>query len=227
MQQQRIILENQRLQFEKEISLRNERDRIAAEMHDDLGAGLSTIRFLSLLAKEKESDPEKAGRIDKIARSAAEVMEKMADIIWVMNSRNDSLENFAHYFRRYAGDYLDAYGIRLVFILPDELPPLQLSGEQRRTLLSALKECLHNVVKHAGATEFRLQISLDGSLEITVQDNGKGLPLHPENNRIGGNGLQNIRRRMQGLGGEAVIENGNGVKVILKTGIVSRTPEQP
>ena len=219
MQQQRILLENQRLHYEKEISLRNERDRIASEMHDDLGAGLSTIRFLSLLAKEKETDQTKAGRIDKIARSAAEVMEKMADIIWVMNSRNDSLENFANYFRRYAGDYLDTHGIRFVFHMPETLPPLMLSGEQRRTLLLALKECMHNAVKHAGATEFHMQLSLNGHLVIAAEDNGKGLPLKHDHNGTNGNGLQNIRRRMESLGGTAILENGKGLKVILKTGI--------
>jgi signal transduction histidine kinase len=218
LQQQLIVLENQQLLLEKEITLRNERDRIAAEMHDDLGAGLSTIRFLSLLAKEKETDAVKAGRIDKIARSAAEVMEKMSDIIWVMNSRNDSLENFAGYFRRYAGEYLDTHGILLIFELPENLPPLLLSGEQRRALLLVLKECLHNVVKHAGASELHLQVSLNGCLEITLQDNGKGLPPTAENH---GNGLSNIHRRVEALGGTARFENDNGVKVTLKTGIIT------
>lgn len=231
LRQQQILLENQQLQFEKERSLRDERDRIAAEMHDDLGAGLSTIRFLSLLAKEKEDDPLKSGRIDKIARSAAEVMEKMADIIWVMNSRNDTLENFANYFRRYAGDYLDTHGIRFFFEIPDNMPAVSLSGEQRRTLLLALKECLHNAVKHAEATEVRLRFSLDGHLEVSIADNGKGIPKNvledaeSRDDTRTGNGLRNLYQRMKVLGGTAAIENLQGTTVILRTGILTKKPD--
>lgn len=227
LHQHQIQLENQRLQLEKEQSLRNERDRIAAEMHDDLGAGLSTIRFLSLAAKEKETDPTNAARIDKIAAHASQVMEKMADIIWVMNSRNDSLENFAAYLRRYAGELLDTHGIRLVFEMQPDLPQKKLSGEQRRTLLLAVKECLHNVVKHSGATEARLFLQADHTLEITVQDNGKGIPaecledLNNGSNSLTSNGLRNIRQRMAALGGEAVFENGVGTKVVLLTRITT------
>jgi len=226
LRQQQMLLENQRLLFEKELSLRNERDRIAAEMHDDLGAGLSTIRFLSLLAKEKERDPVKSERIDKIAHSAAEVMEKMADIIWVMNSRNDTLENFTNHFRRYAGDYLDTHGIRFFFEIPDALPPIILSGAHRRNLLLALKECLHNVVKHAGATEVHIRVLPNKRLEITVADNGRGIPgeflQHVEKgNHTGmGNGLHNLHRRMETLGGTLEIENHRGTSVTLRTGIL-------
>ena len=225
LQQQQILLENQRLQLEKEQSLRNERDRIAAEMHDDLGAGLSTIRFLSLAAKEKETDPTNAARIDKIAAQASQVMERMADIIWVMNSRNDSLENFAAYLRRYAGELLETHGIRLVFEMPPDLPQQKLSGEQRRTLLLAVKECLHNVVKHAGATEVQLLVQTNSTLEILVKDDGAGLPpdlleqLENDDNSLTGNGLRNIHQRMKALGGEAIFENGNGTSVTLHTQI--------
>ena len=226
LRQQQILLENQRLQLEKEQSLRNERDRIAAEMHDDLGAGLSTIRFLSLAAKEKETDSANAARIDKIANHAALVMEKMADIIWVMNSRNDSLENFAAYLRRYASEYCDTHGIRLHFAVPDPMPRLSLRSEQRRTLLLAVKESLHNMVKHAVATEAWVSIQTNGALEIEVRDDGKGIPHElleqfQNNDKIlTGNGLYNLRQRMESLGGELVLENEQGISVKLKTGIV-------
>ncbi len=227
LKQQAILLENQRLQLEQEQSLRKERDRIAAEMHDELGAGLSTIRFLSLAAKEKEKDPTNAARIDRISQNATQVMEKMADIIWVMNSRNDLLDNFAAYLRRYAGELLETHGILLSFELPPELPVIPLSSTQRRTLLLAVKECLHNVVKHSGATEARLALHTNGNLEIQVQDNGKGIPAdylaelgtgHPSHL---GNGLRNIGQRMKDLGGEAIFESGVGAKVILRCPLVT------
>jgi signal transduction histidine kinase/ligand-binding sensor domain-containing protein len=225
--QQQILLENQRLQLEKEQSLRNERDRIATEMHDDLGAGLSTIRFLSLTAKEHEPDPAKAARIDKIATQASQVMEKMADIIWVMNSRNDTMENFVAYLRRYAGELLETHGQKLIFQIPNDLNSIKLSGQLRRTMLSAVKECLHNVIKHAGATEVRLQVTVDQWLEISVEDNGNGLPdqLHTgvdlKFKSLTGNGLYNLYRRMETLGGEALIESGQGTKITLRVPLLT------
>ncbi len=222
LRQHQILLENQRLQFEKEVSLRNERDRIAAEMHDDLGAGLSTIRFLSFAAKEKEADSENAARIDKIAAHASQVMEKMADIIWVMNSRNDSLENFTAYLRRYAAEYLETHGLRFMMESEGNLEGRKLGSEQRRSLLSAIKECLHNVVKHAEARNVRLTVRAGDKMEITVQDDGKGLPetqlhdLYAAPNSLTGNGLRNISQRMAALGGEAFFENSAGTTVRLR-----------
>ncbi len=226
-QQQQIILENQQLLLEKEQTLREERDRIASEMHDDLGAGLSTIRMLSLAAKRHESDPTKSARIDKIAQSAADVMEKMADIIWVMNSRNDSLENFIAYLRRYAGEYLETHEISLQFLAPDLIPAVSLSGEQRRNLLLAVKECLHNVVKHANATAVRLEFTINGYVRITIADNGVGIQesllsvsSKPDNN-LKSNGLNNLHFRMAAMGGSVTVENIQGVSVTLQTGVMS------
>lgn len=222
LRQQQILLDNQRLQLEKEQSLRKERDRIATEMHDEMGTGLSTIRFLSFAAKEKETDPDNAARIERITQQAAKVMEQMSDIIWAMNSRNDTLENFVAYLRGYAAELLATHGIRFILEVPADLPKLQLGGEKRRSILLAMKECLHNVVKHSGATEVKLIIHTPGHLEIILEDNGRGL--HTEKlarmdqpaDFSNGNGLLNIRQRMASLGGTAIFENGNGFKVILR-----------
>ena len=87
----------------------------------------------------------------------------------------------------------------------------------------AVKECLHNVVKHSGASEARLSLRTNGQLEIVVQDNGRGIPtdsLEAQNNAhdtLTGNGLRNIRQRMEALGGAAIFENENGAKVTLRS----------
>lgn len=220
--QQQILLENQRLQLEKELSLRNERDRIASEMHDDLGAGLSTIRFLSITAQQKEADPENAARISKIAANASQLMEKMSDIIWVMNSRNDSFENFVAYLRRYAADYLETHGLRFVMQTDGLLEDRKLTGEQRRSLLLAIKECLHNAVKHAEAKNVTITVIVSDKMEIIVQDDGKGLSenlihgLYSAPNSLKGNGLKNISQRLSALGGKAIFENGKGTTVRLQ-----------
>lgn len=215
--QQAILLENERLILEQERSLRAERDRIAAEMHDDLGAGLSTIRMLSLTAKRRETDPDQANRIDKIARSAAEVMERMADIIWMMNSQNDTLENFTAYLRRYAAEYLDTHGIALQFDLPETIPPIPLSSLQRRNLLLVVKECLHNAVKYSQATQIHINIKINYKLIVCIQDNGVGFLEKPSDlGNTGGNGLKNIRARMAQIGGTANFSTQSGTAITIE-----------
>jgi signal transduction histidine kinase len=220
---QQTLLENQRLQLEREQTLRQERDRIAAEMHDELGAGLSTIRLLSLVAKSQETDAHQLKRIEKIAQNAADVMGKMAEIVWVMNSRNDSLESFAAYVCRYAGEYLDTHNIYLLFEMPDG--KYILNSTQRRTILLAVKECLHNIVKHAGATEVKLYFVGNKRLKIIIADNGTGIPkevlqrFQQRDPHLSGNGLYNLHQRMEKLGGKTTIENHHGTKITLDTGI--------
>lgn len=224
---QQILLENQRLQLEKEHSLRLERDRISAEMHDDLGAGLSTIRLLSLSAKRNETDPEKSKRIDKIAQTASDVMESMADIIWMMNSRNDTLENFIGYIRRQSADFLDTHGLQFQFICPPVPDNIRLDGEIRRNLLLVIKECLHNTVKHAQATTVTLQFDLDRQLNMIIQDDGKGITARAPTETSGGrNGLINMKHRIERIGGNMQWYNDHGLCVRVETNIDLFNPKQ-
>jgi len=229
LKQQKTLIENQRLLLEKEHTLRNERDRIASDMHDDLGAGLSTIRMLSLTAKYYTTTPEQIKRIDTIAQTAADVMEKMSEIVWVMNSKNDSLESTIAFICRYAGEYLDAHNIYLTYELPALRSAVVLSGIQRRNLLLAAKECLHNIVKHAEATEVRLLFSTHGFFHITIIDNGKGIPasileaFKNGDKRLMGNGLHNLQQRMIALGGGVKISVHGITRIELQTGIKMAT----
>jgi signal transduction histidine kinase len=216
-EQEALKLEAERLEFETQLAVikaqQEERNRISADMHDDLGAGMTTIRLYSELAKSKLPDntiPE----IDKISHSANELLNKMNAIIWSMSSSNDSLGNMIAYIRSYALEYFEDTGIKCKIDIPENLPNIQVIGEIRRNVFMVVKEALNNILKHANATEVSIRLTrVENNLILYIHDNGKGIDL--ETIRQFGNGLKNMKKRMNDLDIDFSIENKNGTLITL------------
>jgi len=205
--------------YERQQMLEKERNRISKDMHDDLGADLTNIVILSKIARKTikpQSNQEDA--IDKIENAANDVINKMNEIIWALNPSNDSLYNLITYLHRYAKEYMDLYGIRIGVVMPASIPGVMVSAAFRRNVFLVVKEMLHNVVKHAGASETAVTIGIDGDnrrLSVRIIDNGKGFSV---DERTGsGNGLLNVRKRMKEIGGDIEIasEPGGGTTIDL------------
>ena len=190
-----------------------ERNRISADMHDDLGAGVTTISLYSELAKAKLANnpiPE----IEKISSAANDLLNKMNAIIWSMSSSNDSLGNMIAYIRIYALEYFENTGINCKIDIAENLPNIQVIGEIRRNVFLVVKEALNNILKHAKATEVSIKLErVENSLTLFIQDNGKGIDF--ENLRQFGNGLKNMKKRAADIGVEFNIENNNGTLITL------------
>ncbi len=182
-------------------------------MHDELGAGMTAIRLMSEIArnKMKENTPLE---IEKISQSADDVLNKMNAIIWSMNSGNDTLDNLVSYIRSYAIDYFENTPFDCRVSVPDQVPGAELSGDKRRNVFLAVKETLNNVLKHAGGDRVEIIVYTGSHLRILIRDNGKGIDL--ENIRRFGNGLKNIRRRMENIGGRYDIYRDNGTVTLLE-----------
>src|SRR5262245_41451740 len=118
--------------------------------------------------------------------------EKMGEIVWALNEKNDTLADLIAYTRSYAVEYLANHNIACEAQTPSHLPATFIAGEMRRDIFLSVKECLHNVVKHAGATKVHLSIILDGAMAIVIHDNGKGIDW--EHRRDFSNGIENITR---------------------------------
>ncbi|MGX5816780.1 ligand-binding sensor domain-containing protein [Chitinophaga lutea] len=206
-------IRNEKLKLEKEQAVDQERARISSDMHDDLGSGLSTIRLLSEIAKRKIKDSGQTKEIERISESAGELVDKMSEIIWAMNSSNDSLANLIAYIRSFAADFLEHAHIQHHFVIPENIPNVKLSGGTRRHIYLAVKESLHNVVKHSQATEVIIEVKVFKNMTIMIKDNGKGFD--PEKVRLFGNGLKNIEKRMAQVNGQADIISQNGTTVFL------------
>jgi signal transduction histidine kinase/ligand-binding sensor domain-containing protein len=205
--QQRVILE-------KREAVEKERARIATDMHDDLGSGLSTIRFLSEKVKRNTFSDVTRTDVEKIQFASNELIEKMNEIIWSMNEKNNSLENLIFYTRSYSMEYCGDNNLLCQISLPEQIPSFSVSGEFRRNVFLTVKEILHNIVKHAGADNVQMMIETAEGLDIVVRDNGVGF--HENQRTGGGNGLRNMRKRIESIGGTINIQNGQGITVILK-----------
>jgi two-component sensor histidine kinase len=189
--------------LEQETAVQKDRARIAKDLHDDLGANLSQIAMLSELAQTDLAKPAQAhGHIDQIFRTARLLTRSLDEIVWAVNPRNDSLEEFVAHICQFTPELLRTAGIRPRLDMPMDLPPIKLAPNVRHQLYLAFKEALHNVIKHAGATEVQVRLEINAELiSLSVEDNGRGF----ENNHLfktDGDGLKNLRHRMEEIGGK-------------------------
>ncbi len=216
-ERENLKAQNQLKEYEKEIAIykaqQEERQRISADMHDELGSGMTAIRLMSEIArnKMKENTPVE---IDKISSSADDVLNKMNAIIWSMNSGNDTLDNLVSYIRVYAIEYFENTPVECTVKTPDTIEPIELAGDKRRNVFLSLKESLNNVLKHANASSVIITIKINNNLQIQIVDNGIGID--KENIRQFGNGLKNIEKRMKNIGGSFTIESNNGTITTLE-----------
>jgi signal transduction histidine kinase len=186
--------------LEQQHAIEKERARIAKDIHDDLGASLTQITMLSDRA-EAEDAGELRTNTRKISTTAREMAQSLDEIVWAVNPQHDTLEGLVEYLSQSADEFLEDTPIRSHLKLPSELPRCPIPAEVRHQLFLAFKEALNNAVKHARASEIVITVAIDGErLLVSVADNGKGFD--PSNSRNGGNGLQNMRKRLEGLGGQ-------------------------
>ncbi len=210
-------LHKQKLAFEKQQAIERERSRIATDMHDDLGAGLTRIKFITENMIQHSQDPLLNSDIKKLKSSSNELVEKMGEIIWAMNEKNNSLEDLLFYLRSYAVDYCLENNLVCDFIIPESIPSIIIDGQTRRNIFLVLKESLHNIVKHAGAEKVTITIIAGKNLLLQITDNGKGLSLPIHSN---GNGLLNMRRRAAALNGSLTISQEGPCSVKLEIPLI-------
>jgi ligand-binding sensor domain-containing protein len=208
-------LQKQRILLEKQQAVEKERTRIATDMHDDLGAGLSRIKYLSdTIGLKKQQQQPIEEDVMKIRDYSREMIDKMGEIVWALNEKNDSLQDLLSYTRSYGAEYLSQNGIRCTIDFPEHIPMLFVSGEFRRNVFLAVKEVLHNIIKHSQAEDVRMSIRIDKDLLLQVHDNGIGF--NRDSIRPYSNGLNNIEKRMQEIGGIVEFKNTNGTSVTLR-----------
>jgi signal transduction histidine kinase/ligand-binding sensor domain-containing protein len=188
--------------MERDASLHRERTRIAQDLHDDIGASLTHIALLSELAQKDFDKPLQAKEhIDQIFRTARTVVRSLDEIVWTVNPKNDSLDLFIAYLCAYAPDYLRSASIRCRLDMPLDAPTMPLPSEVGHHLYLSVKETLHNVVKHAGATEVWLRLRLAAeTITLTIEDNGRGFQTDGKA-ALDADGLGNLNRRLGEIGG--------------------------
>lgn len=181
------------------------RDRIATDLHDEVGSNLSSIvLFSTAVSKHKEVLPDYAAdMLQRIKENSKRAMESMNDIVWSVNSGSDSMEDLLDRMRAYAGPLCEAADITVEFDVEAGSLTRRLAMDQRKNLYLIFKEAVNNAVRHARCT--RIDVSLkwmNDALELTVMDDGIGLPGDAaRGTSLGGNGLGNMDRRAREIGG--------------------------
>jgi signal transduction histidine kinase len=225
----RLQLKLERLEHEQ--TVHRERARIAKDIHDDLGASVTEIAILSDLAQNPDL-PVADARADlqKIVTKTKTLTQLLDEIVWAVNPQRDSLENFVSYTCSYAGDFLGVAKISCRLQLPPVVPDIALRTDVRHGLFLVVKEALNNVVKHSAAStvEIRMEVQLDEFL-VSITDNGRGFTppvvalacpgeARQKMNQIPGEGLGNMRMRVESVGGrfEIFSRPGVGTQVLVK-----------
>ncbi|MDO6429887.1 sensor histidine kinase [Flavitalea sp. BT771] len=211
--EEKLKLETERKELEKQVAVlaakQDERNRISADMHDELGSGVTAIRLMSEIVKSKMKD-QVLPEIEKISHSANELLNKMNTIIWTMTSSNDSVENLVAYIRSYAVEFFENTSIDCYFSMPASIPHREINGEKRRNMFLSVKEALNNVLKHSQSSVVKINVTVSDKLIIQIQDDGVGINM--EKLRKFGNGLHNMKKRMTSIDGEFEIANHQGTR---------------
>ncbi|MBI5470727.1 MAG: hypothetical protein HY961_00135 [Ignavibacteriae bacterium] len=207
--------------LEQESAVERERSRISRDMHDELGANLTSLSMMTEVARRSLGDQSTVDdHLRKMTSIASETLQKLDEIVWAVNPQADRLDNLAAYISEYAQEIFDATNIRVRFDFPEEIPEIPLAADVRHNIFLVVKESFTNILKHSCASEVTVSIRLhDARLHVEVRDNGKGTALRMESGL--GNGIRNMRQRIESVGGtlafSSSVGNGTAVKVEVKT----------
>ncbi len=192
----------EQIQFDKNIALEKQRLRIARDMHDDLGSRLSAISLKTAMLETKFEHPRWKKEMEKLTQDAQEISITIRETIWAVDARNDSLGKLIHYLINYTEELFDSLDTDYSFNISENQPDEQMvAGKIRRMVFLAYKEILNNIVKHAKASKVLIEMKMEKDhFILTITDNGVGFNL-AEKEQGRGNGLDNMRYRMEKIGG--------------------------
>jgi signal transduction histidine kinase/ligand-binding sensor domain-containing protein len=194
-----------------------ERARIARDMHDDLGSSLTRIVMLSDQESEPLEQPQAKGCVlSDINQIGRELTVRMSEIVWALNPAHDSLDSFADYIAKRAYEMFEMTKTNFRLDLPLDLPDIPLSSPVRHEVLLAFKEAMHNIVKHAQATNVLITLRVEeNAFVLTIKDDGKGFETPPDT-LFKGHGLGNMKRRLSEAGGRCEIQAQLGVGTCIR-----------
>ncbi|TKK68820.1 hypothetical protein FC093_08985 [Ilyomonas limi] len=206
-----LEFERQQADLTKKQAIETERYRISSELHDDLGSGLSTIRLLSEMIKEKQDNSNIETQLSKISDSSKDLVQKINEIVWALNVNNDNLQSMLAYIRQYIVKALDDVGIACCIDMPADIPEVYIAGNERRNIFLIVKECVHNIIKHSKASQVIVQISLEEGICINIRDNGIGF--YENGNSVHHFGLNNLKQRVKELNGSIEWQQNEGTLI--------------
>ena len=203
---------------ERRGALDRERDRIARDIHDDLGHGLTQIVLLSELTLHNHMPQnQRDDQLGQIVTTAKQGLRSLDETVWAINPRNDTVPDLVDYLGHFVMKSLATAHIKCRLDLPDYPPNLAVPAEVRHSLFLVVKEAINNIICHANAKLVQLTVKIsDEDISIVVEDDGQGFAFGESS--PGQDGLLNMRKRMSDIGGDFQIQSqvGSGTRISLR-----------
>lgn len=195
---------------------------MAREIHDDLGSSLTAMGLITELL-QRQPEFRNNPHIEKISVSTREMIARTNEIIWAVNTSNDTLGSLLAHTRKLATEFLQPAGIAFVYQEEGGQQDQPIGNMMRRNIYLTVKEALHNVVKHSGAANVEITIAVKNNrLHIAITDDGNGATANTSGNGLG---LRNMNRRMNEIGGTWQLIPGKGTKILLSCPLNTTTGE--
>ncbi|MFN8249895.1 MAG: sensor histidine kinase [Ferruginibacter sp.] len=197
----------------REMEIRN---RISRDLHDDIGATLSSIKIYGELADstlEKDTMQSKK-MIGEITGQAKELMSRMGDVIWSMKPVDEEKNTFSNRLKNFSNELLTPKGIECEFDIDEKLSQQVTDPVARKNILLIIKEAMNNIAKYSGAKHCKISLRESGSAAILlITDDGRGIDME---NTTRGNGLDNMKERAESLGGKFEVKSSPGTGVAIQ-----------
>ena len=211
-------LKAKNIEHEKELEKHKIRNRIAQDLHDEIGSNLSSISLMSeLVQKDGKINPDVLAKINRIQKVAKGSSQAMRDIVWLTNPSSDNIKDLVSKMNEVANDMLG--GLKWNFNFPRDLIEITLTPEIKRNVFFIYKESLNNIVKHSGAKNVYINLSeMNDQIILKISDDGKGFNTNAVST---GNGLKNILNRAKEIGGKLELNSnpGKGTELLLEVNI--------
>jgi signal transduction histidine kinase len=214
--------------MEQDRAIEVERVRIARDIHDDLGARVTQISLLSSAAEKRDGLTEQARQdFEQVSELSRSMVTALYETVWAVDPENDHLDELGAYICQMATQMCAQVKLKCRLMVPDLPQDVPLGSRIRHEIIMVIKEAIHNVIKHSGASELQIRILFEnGLLSITLSDNGSGFD--PAEQRLG-NGLSNMKRRMESCQGTCSLQSrpGSGTHIRLQLPLLDGRTAQP
>ncbi|MFN8286946.1 MAG: two-component regulator propeller domain-containing protein [Chitinophagales bacterium] len=203
------------------LALQRVRNKIARDLHDDIGSTLGSISFFSEAAKQQLEQSNTSGTekmLGKIGETSREMIDNMSDIVWSVNPQNDSVKKLVERMRVFAGDLIAHSSTMLHFESDKNVDDMRLSMEQRKNVFLIFKETIYNSVKYAECKNIYVSLSkVQGVLKLNIKDDGKGFDVNNYTSK-NGNGVKNMKYRAEEVGAVITIQSqiGKGTETVVE-----------
>jgi len=191
-----------KLRLDHLLAIERLKSKLAADLHDNIGAGLTEISILSELtaAELKTDSPGISKRLGSISETARTLIDSMSDIVWMVNPKRDSLRDLLIRLKDSYADLLTELNVAFKISSLESLDDVKLTMDYKQNLFLIFKEGIHNSIKHSGCTRISLDARISGDMLIlSLKDNGRGVE---EKTEFRGNGIKNMKDRAKTIGGE-------------------------